>query len=99
MGQGMSGTKLLTASGEVASAGASVRVYSIVALSGGTAGSSTFKTGGSGGTTQFTATCSVVSTDNIFYFGTKGMLFVNGCYWTKDSNTTNVKVNYEVEMT
>lgn len=93
-----SGTKQLTASGEVGAAGKPVRVFSFSVLSGGTAGTSTLKTGGASGTTLFTYTCSVVSTDNIFNLGTAGLLFPNGCYWTKDANSTDIKVNYTQEL-
>ena len=98
MAQGLGGTKQLTASGEVGATGKPVRVFLIVALSGGTAGVSTFKNNGSSGTTLFTATCATVSTDNIFNLGNRGMLFPLGCYWTKDANTTDVKVSYENEV-
>lgn len=98
MSQQTGGTKQLTASGEVGTAGKPIRVYSFSVLSGGTAGTSTLKTNGSGGTTLFTYTCAVVSTDNIFNFGTKGMFFPLGCYWTKDTNSTDIKFNYEAEI-
>ena len=91
-------SKQLTGSAELASAGARVRLYSVVALSGGTAGVSTFKVGGSGGTTWLTLTCPVVSTSNTFDFGDNGILFDNGCYWTKDANTASVVVTYDVEV-
>ena len=91
------GTKQLTGSGEVGTAGVPIRVYSFSVLSGGVAGTSTLKNNGSGGTTLFTYTCSVISTDNIFNLGETGMLFPNGCYWTKDANSTDIKVNYTVE--
>lgn len=91
-------TKVLTASGEISSASTNTRVYSITALSGGTAGSSTFKTGGSGGTTLLTLTCPVVSASNLFNFGANGLLFNGGCYWTKDANTTSITVTYETEV-
>lgn len=92
------GTKQLTASGEVGATGKPVRVYSFSVLSGGTAGTSTLKNNGSSGTTLFTYTCSTVSTDNIFNLGTAGMLFPLGCYWTKDTNSTDIKVNYTNEF-
>lgn len=98
MAQGLGGTKQLTASGEVGAVGKPIRIFSFSVLSGATAGSSTLKSGGSSGTTLFTYTCAVVSTDNIFNFGTKGMLFPSGCYWTKDTNSTDIKVNYEQEL-
>lgn len=98
MAQGLGGTKQLTASGEVSTAAKPVRVYSFSVLSGGTAGTSTLKSNGSSGTTLFTYTCSVVSTDNIFNLGPRGMLFPLGCYWTKDTNSTDIKVNYELEL-
>lgn len=98
MAQGLGGTKQLTASGEVGTAGRPIRVYSITVLSGGSAGTSTLKNNGSSGTTYFTYLCSQVSADNLFTFGAKGMLFPNGCYWTKDGNSTDIKVNYEAEL-
>lgn len=88
-----SGTKQLTASGEVGDAGKAIRIYSFSVLSGATAGTSTLKSGGASGTTLFTYTCPVVSTDNIFDFGPAGMLFPLGCYWTKDTNSTDAKFN------
>lgn len=93
-----SGTKQLTASGEVGTAGKPIRVYSFSVLSGGTAGTSTLKTNGASGTTLFTYLCSTVSVDNIFDFGTAGMFFPQGCYWTKDTNSTDIKVNYTPEI-
>lgn len=92
------GTKQLTVSGEVGTAGKPIRVYSFSVLSGGTAGTSTLKTNGSSGTTLYTYLCGTVSVDNYFPLGTKGMLFPQGCYWTKDTNSTDIKVNYEVEI-
>lgn len=93
-----SGTKQLTASGEVGDvAGKPIRVFSFSVLSGGTAGTSTLKNGGSSGTTLFTYTCGVISTDNIFDLGAAGMLFPNGCYWTKDTNSTDAKFNFSKE--
>jgi len=89
-----SGTKQLTASGEVGPVGQPIVVYSFSVLSGGTAGSSTLKTGGTSGTTLFTYTCPTVSIDNIFNLGTTGMYFPNGCFWTKDTNSTDIKVNF-----
>lgn len=91
-------TKQLTASGEVGTAGKPVRVFSFSVLSGGTAGTATLKSGGASGTTLFTYTCSVVSTDNIFNLGDAGMVFPLGCYWTKDTNSTDIKVNYQQEV-
>lgn len=94
----ISGTRQLTASGEIGpNAGQPVRIYSIVSLSGATAGVCTVQDGGSGGTTFLTLTCGTVSTSNIFDFGTYGILFPNGAYWTKDGNTTNVTVNFSTE--
>lgn len=93
-----SGTKQLTASGEVGIAGQPIRVYAFSVLSGGTAGTSTLKNNGSSGTTLFTYTCAVVSTDNIFNFGTAGMFFPKGCYWTKDTNSTDAKFHYSQEV-
>lgn len=89
-----SGTKHLTASGEVGIAGQPLWLYSFSVLSGGTAGTSTLKRGGSSGTTQFTYLCGTVSVDNIFNFGSAGMYFPTGCYWTKDTNSTDAKFNY-----
>jgi len=95
----MAGTKRLAASGEVGSeAGKPIRVYSFSVLSGATPGTSTLKNGGASGTTLFTYTCPTASTDNIFDFGAKGMLFPSGCYWTKDANSTDIKVNYDQEV-
>jgi hypothetical protein len=91
-------TKRLTASGEVSAAGVNTRVYSITFLSGATAGSSTFKTGGASGTTLLTYTCPVVSASSTIEFGPGGMLFIGGCYWTKDANTSEVTVTYETEV-
>lgn len=93
-----SGTKQLTGSGEVGIAGRPIRVYSMSVLSGGSAGSSTLKTNGVSGTTLFTYTCPTVSVDNIYQFGTCGMLFPQGCYWTKDTNSTDAKFNYTQEV-
>jgi hypothetical protein len=99
MAQGLGGTKRLTASGEVGSAaGKPVRIYSFSVLSGASAGVSTLKDGGASGTTLFTYTCAVVSTDNTFTFGEKGRFFPNGCYWTKDANSTDAKFDYEQEF-
>lgn len=97
MGAGLGGTKQLTASGELYTAGKPVRVYSISVLSGATAGTSTLKTNGSSGTTLYTYTCPVVSTDHVVSFGTTGMFFPQGCYWTKDTNSTDIKINWEPE--
>ena len=91
------GTKVLSGSAEVSAAGVNTRIWSVTALSAGTAGSSTFKTGGSGGTTLLTLTCGTVSASNHFYFP-QGMLFAGGCYWTKDANTTSITVTYETEV-
>jgi hypothetical protein len=96
-GVGLIYSKQLTASGEVGTAGRPIRIFSVVALSGASAGSSTFKTGGSGGTTWLTLTCPTVSASNVWYFE-EGIRFPSGCYWTKDSNTTNVVVTYYEEM-
>lgn len=93
-----SGTKQLTASGEVGQAGKPIRIYAFSVLSGGTAGTSTLKNNGASGTTLFTYTCAVVSTDNIFNLGTAGMLFPLGCYWTKDTNSTDAKFHYTQEV-
>lgn len=93
-----SGTKQLTASGEVGAASKPLRVFSFSVLSGASAGTATLKTNGASGTTLFTYTCAVVSTDNIFDFGAAGMFFPQGCYWTKDSNSTDIKVNYTQEI-
>lgn len=90
-------SKIMTASGEVGTAGKPVRVFSVSALSGGTAGVSTLKNNGSGGTTWITMTCAAVSTSTQFDFGEKGIRFPNGCYWTKDANTTSVVVSYREE--
>lgn len=98
MGQGLAGSKRLAVSGEVSAATVNTRVYSITVLSGATAGSSTFKTGGASGTTLLTLTCPTVSATNIFDFGSKGVLFAGGCYWTKDANTTDITVTYETEV-
>lgn len=99
MANQIASTKQLTASGEVGIAGQPIRVYKIIALSGGTVGNSTFKSNGSSGTTLFTALCTAINTDNIFDVGgTKGMVFPLGCYWTKDANTTDVKVIYETDV-
>lgn len=87
------GTKQLTASGEAGPVGKPFRVFSISVLSGGTAGSSTLKSGGTSGTTLFTYTCATVSVDNIFSFGASGLVFPNGCFWTKDTNSTDIKIN------
>ena len=92
-----SGTKQLTASGEVGEAGLAIRIYSFSVLSGATAGTSTLKNGGASGTTLFTYTCPVVSTSAIFDFGAAGMLFPNGCYWTKDTNSTTAEFNCSKE--
>jgi len=99
MANQITSTKQLTDSGEVGVAGQPVRVYRIVGLSGATLGNSTFKSNGSSGTTLFTAVCTAISADNIFDVGgTKGFVFPQGCYWTKDANTTDVKVIYETDV-
>lgn len=97
MSQIPGGTKQLTASGEVGTAGKPIRVMSFSVLSGGTAGTSTLKSGGSSGTTLYTYLCGTVSVDNFFNLGTTGMFFPAGCYWTKDTNSTDIKINYVPE--
>lgn len=92
------GTKQLTSSGEVGPVGQPVRVYSFSVLSGGSAGTSTLKTGGSSGTTLYTYLCSTVSVDNHFPLGVSGMYFPNGCFWTKDTNSTDIKINFSQEF-
>lgn len=93
-----SGTKQLTASGEVGIAGQPIRIYNFSVLSGGTAGTSTLKNNGSSGTTLYTYLCTTVSVDTIFSFGDAGMYFPKGCYWTKDTNSTDAKFNYTQEV-
>ena len=94
----ISGTKQLTASGEIGpAAGKPVRIFNIVTLSGATAGVSTVKDGGASGTTFLTLTCPVVSTSAIFDFGEHGILFPNGAYWTKDVNTASLTVSFSTE--
>ena len=92
-----SNSRQLTASGEIATAGKPVRIFSINALSGATAGVSTVKIGGSGGTTWLTLTCPTVSTSNHFEFGEAGIRFPTGAYWTKDANTTSIVATYREE--
>lgn len=98
MAQGLSGSKLMTASGEVGRAGLPCRIYSVVSNSGASAGVSTFKNNGASGTTYLTLTCAVVSTSNSFMFPPKGLFFPAGAYWTKDANTDSVLVEYETEI-
>jgi hypothetical protein len=94
----ISGTRQLTASGEIGpNAGQPVRIFNIVTLSGATAGVSTTQDGGSGGTTFLTLTCPTVSTSAIWDFGEHGILFPNGAYWTKDANTASVTVSFSTE--
>lgn len=93
-----SGTKQLTQSGEVGAVGKPIRVFFFSVLSGGSAGSSTLKTNGASGTTLFTYTCPTVSVDNLYQFGSAGMVFQQGCYWTKDTNSTDIKISYTQEI-
>lgn len=92
------GSQLVTADIALATSGARVRVFSIVALSGATLGIIGLYNGTStGGTLYATLTCTAVSTSNIFDFGPSGIVFPAGCFVDLVSNVNPAVVNFVQE--
>lgn len=89
------GSDYLTADSVVGVSGKPVRIYSVTALSGATAGKVVLRNGTtSGGTIYVNALCGTVSQTNTFNFE-GGMFFPDGCFFDKDANVTSVVVCYE----
>ena len=89
------GSKYLTADGIIGGSGLPVKIYSVTALSGGTAGKVVLRNGSTAaGTIYVNALCAVVSQTNTFNFES-GTLFPDGCFFDKDANVTSVVVTYE----
>ena len=86
------GSVLVTADGELISAGVPVRVLNMhIKSSGGGAAVVSLKNNGSSGTAWITET-GTVSTGKTFDYGIQGHLFPLGCYVDVDANTTSVLI-------
>lgn len=91
------GSVRLTEDGAVGTSGKPIRVFSATQLSGGTAGILVLRNGTSDSATIYVQkTAPVVSnTDTVNFEG--GLLFPNGCFFDKDTNTIAVVVEYREE--
>lgn len=89
------GTKYLTADGVVGVSAKPVRVFSVTALSGATAGKIVLRNGSSAsGTIYVNALCGTVSQTNTVNFE-GGLVFPGGCFFDKDTNVTSVAIGFE----
>jgi hypothetical protein len=104
MFQGQAGTQLCTtAAGQaVGTAGKPTRIYALDILSGGTAGEIKLYNGTAVvvGNLYIQEKCTSVSTGNKFEYGTYGILFPNGCYYTEvtDANVVSTLIAFEQEQ-
>lgn len=90
-----SGSKYLTADGVVGTSAKPVRIYTLTAVSGATAGKIVLRNGsGAAGTIYVNALCATVSQSHTINFE-HGMVFPDGCFFDKDANVDSIVVSYE----
>lgn len=94
---GSYGSKLVTADGELFTAGKPVRIFNMHILSGGTGAIVALINNGASGTIYIKET-GTASTGKTFDYGINGHLFPLGCYVDVDNNTTSVLINCSLEL-
>lgn len=95
---GQSGTKLITADGELLGAGDRIRINTLHIICGaGGNGVVLLKSGGSGGTVWVSET-GTASKGVTFSYGESGIVLPNGCYVDIDANVVSVAITCYKEI-